>query len=79
MNMEPVDLFYSYAHEDGDIMSMLEAANVEREVAAMWSQKSPEQIAADIRTKRGINRLDWITAEWVESIKRRIDNRKRRD
>ncbi len=69
----------TYEDEEKLIQSILDAAQIEREVEVFWGQRSPEQIAEHIRSRRGMHRVKWITARWVEGIKRRIDNRRRQE
>ena len=75
----PAEGRVTYAAEEALIQEMLKAAKVEEEVEFMWTQKTPEQIAQTIRHRyaHGVHGFKWITARWVEGIKRRIDNRKR--
>lgn len=71
----PKDGLRYYASEEAAIMSMLREAEVEETIERLWEHQSPAQIASHIRSRV----FHWITARWVEAIKRRIDNRKRRD
>lgn len=66
----------NYAAEEASISAYLELTKVEQFVENNWITHSPQHIAGLLSRRKDMG-IPWITARWVESIKRRIDNRKR--
>lgn len=66
----------SMQFEEKAIRRELYQCGAERVVEDLWPTHSPERIAGLLHA-RYPHAMNFITARWVESIKRRIDNRKR--
>lgn len=74
----PANGIRSMREQEWFIDQQLRQLDVEKVVETHWHSQGPEQIAANLRVLYPQTLL-FMTAKWVESIKRRIDNRKRRD
>lgn len=69
----------SMQNEEAVIMQRLTDQQVEAMVERYWKDCTPPPHIAGLIRSRYPQSMMFITARWVESIKRRIDNRKRRD
>lgn len=72
----PFNGIRSMREEEAVIMQRLTDQQVEAMVERYWKDCAPQHIAGLIRSRYPQSMM-FITARWVESIKRRIDNRKR--